>query len=81
MFRRLPDAPAEVDPLFAEIEATAAGLTCFVDVGDDAVADEMRNTLEDIDYEDDEDSAAAHRAAFVDIAALALAGIRAIDGR
>ncbi len=77
-FKRLADAPAEVDPLFAEIES------CDIDAsrvgGAGGAIDEILNIVDDIDeVESEEDCLAARRAALVEIAALALAGIRAID--
>lgn len=78
-FKRLPDAPAEVDALYAEIDALDLGTRR---PGAGGIVDEMRSTLDAIEVGiDDEDWDVVHRAAFVEIAALALAGIRAIDGR
>jgi hypothetical protein len=82
MFQRLDDAPAEVDPLFAEIEEAAKGTDMEAIGGAGGIVDEMRNALNDIDDgESDEDWFASHRAAFIEVAALGLAGIRAIDRR
>jgi hypothetical protein len=62
-FKRLGDAPAEVDPLFVEIEAKLNTL----DLRDEGVESDTIDAM--------------HRGAFVEIAARAIAGIRAIDRR
>ena len=77
-FKRLADAPAEVDPLFAEIESFETG-----ERGEDgaqSMLDEIRWQSGKVPDEEDAAECLAHyRALFVELAALCFAGIRAID--
>ena len=81
-FKRLPDAPAEVDPIVAEVAALPVDLEGMGGIG--GVTDALRNSIEDDDSpdaENDEDWFAGKRLLFVEVAAIAMAGIRAIDRR
>jgi hypothetical protein len=82
-FKRLDDAPAEVDPLFAEIAAAAGAVDMEAIGGAGGVVDELRHSLtaESDPYTDTGDWYEVQRKLFVEVAAISLAGIRAIDGR
>ena len=81
-FKRLADAPPEVDPLLAEIDALARAVDMEAIGQAGGVADAIRDALNgETEEEDDEDWFASRRLLFADIAGQALAGMRAIDGR
>lgn len=82
MLQRLADTPPAPDAMLLEIEAAARAvdLEAIGQVG--GIVDAIRDNLDDGgDAESDDDWFASRRIVFADVAALCLAGLRAIDRR
>ena len=82
MLQRLDDTPPAPDAMLLEIDAAARAvdLEAIGQVG--GIIDAIRDNLDDGgDAESDDDWFASRRIVFADVAALCLAGLRAIDRR
>lgn len=82
-YQRLADAPAEVDPLFAEIAEAIKGLGIEGGTESDTLdtIQSLASPISSDEVADDDEWYAMHRQTFVNIVAHAVAEIRAIDRR